>query len=154
LKKKYKICLAASAGGHLQELLNIVGKSNFDTFLLTFKSKVIMSSTPSYRRVYFLADASVNFFSLIINFFQSFFIFMRERPSLVISTGAGVALPFMILSKIFLRKIIYIELSCQIAKPSKTGRVAYYLADRFYIQHEPLKLFYPNSILVKRFSND
>jgi len=79
---------------------------------------------------------------------------MRERPSLVISTGAGVALPFMILSKIFLRKIIYIELSCQIAKPSKTGRVAYYLADRFYIQHEPLKLFYPNSILVKRFSND
>ena len=132
-------------------MLKILGALNADSFLVTFFSKIVNIKTLTYQKVYFVSDASESISKLILNLFQSFIVFIKERPNIIISTGAGVTIPIMMIGKLFLRKIIFIELSCQINNPSKSGRIAYYFADKFYIQHRTLLKFYPNATLVERY---
>ena len=146
--------MAASPGGHLQELLNIVAGIQCEFFLVTFFSKVVEPKSPIYSRVYYVADASNSALNFAYNTFRSFLIFMYERPSAIISTGAGVAVPIALISKLFRKKLIFIEIASQVHVPTKTGKLLYRLSDRFYIQHEPLLKVFPKAILIDRFKND
>jgi UDP-N-acetylglucosamine:LPS N-acetylglucosamine transferase len=68
---------------------------------------------------------------------------MREKPDFVISTGAGVAVPFFWLGKLFGCKLVYMEVFDRINSPTLTGRLVYPMTDKFLIQWEEQKRFYP-----------
>ena len=72
----------------------------------------------------------------------SFQIIIQKRPNLVLSSGAGVALPFLILCKIFRIPIIYFESKCQISRLTKTGNIVRYFADYTFVQNEWLSKRY------------
>jgi len=76
------------------------------------------------------------------------FLYLRRKYDLkaLISTGPGLVIPFSFLFKLSNIKIIYIETWSRFETKSITGKVLYYLADRFYIQNESLKKLYPKSI--------
>jgi UDP-N-acetylglucosamine:LPS N-acetylglucosamine transferase len=63
-----------------------------------------------------------------------------------LSTGAGLVVPFALVGKLYRVPIIFIEISTQVIKPSLTGRIMYYLADRFYYQWEALKHYFPKGV--------
>ena len=48
--------------------------------------------------------------------------------------------------KIFKRKIIFIESFAKVNSPTLTGKLVYKFADRFYVQWEEMKEFYPNAL--------
>jgi len=70
----------------------------------------------------------------------------REKPDLIISSGAAIAIPFFYLGKFFGSKLIYIEVFDRIDKLTITGRLAYVVADCFIVQWEELRKKYPKAV--------
>jgi UDP-N-acetylglucosamine:LPS N-acetylglucosamine transferase len=139
---KKKLLIAASPGGHLQEILNLT--SLFDRYEIVF----VTFYTPALEKfgiknnVYFVKDASRGLINLLRNTISSFIIINGEKPDLVLSTGAGVALPSLIFSRIFGIPVIYFELKCQVSRLTKTGRFIRFFANYFFVQDRGLSKKY------------
>lgn len=130
-----KIALVCSAGGHLTEMKQLEGVySRFKHFFVTFERE----DSRDLENAYFITDPKRSPGKAVKNFFQSLRIFWKERPDVVISTGAGVAVPFCLISKIGGKKVVYIESFCRVEQPSFTGRIIYWIADLFLVQWEDL----------------
>ena len=70
----------------------------------------------------------------------------KEKPDLVISSGAAVAVPFFYLAKLMGSKLIYIEVFDRIDKSTLTGKLVYPIADKFIVQWDEMKKVYPKAI--------
>lgn len=104
----------------------------------------------SGQRVHYVVDPHTSVWGYIKNGFQSLYILMRERPGIVLSTGAGIALASCYLGKLFGAKIIFIENGARVTTPSKSGKLVYRIADVFYVQWKPLLKHYPEAIYAGR----
>lgn len=147
-EKQAKICCISSHGGHLHELeeaLKNVDQSNM--YWVTYKTKhTQMVMENKNRKHYFIIDPVANRLLFFINALQSLWHLVIERPKVLISTGAGMAVPSLVIAKcLFRSKIIYIESAACVIEPSKTGRFMYRYADLFIIQWDSLKRFYPDA---------
>lgn len=87
-----------------------------------------------------------NLFNLIRNTFVAWKVLKKEKPDVLISSGAAVAVPFFYLGKLMGAKTIYIEIYDRIDKATLTGRMVYPIADRFIVQWEELKKVYPKAV--------
>ncbi|GMT42299.1 MAG: capsular polysaccharide biosynthesis protein [bacterium] len=136
VKRKLKIVLASSHGGHLTEILAL--KDVFhghDCFYITYKGKTTGELEPAYRFGLYFKNP-VLFFTI---WFSLIRIFLKERPDVIFSTGAELAIPVFYVAKIlFGCRLIYLECSAQVEAPSLTGRIVYPITDLFLVQWEPL----------------
>ena len=81
--------------------------------------------------------------SLVSGILKILFIFLKERPRVLFSTGAEIAIPSFYIGKfIFQTKLIYLESGAQVFSPSLTGKWVYPIADLFLVQWEPLLKHY------------
>jgi len=144
-----KICFAASSGGHLEQLMMLYPMmKKHNSFIITekttyeFNSKDIKLYTVTQinrREIMFF----LKFIFLICN---SLFIFLKEKPDAVISTGALATIPVCILAKLFKKKLIFIESFSKISSPTLTGKLLYKKADIFLVQWEDMKKYYPDAV--------
>lgn len=58
----------------------------------------------------------------------------RQRPDVVLSTGAGLAVPFFLVGKLLRIRLVYVESVTRTESLSLSGRIVYPLADRFFVQ--------------------
>jgi UDP-N-acetylglucosamine:LPS N-acetylglucosamine transferase len=86
---------------------------------------------PNAYRVPNMARNPIEFLK---NLWRVHHIFRKARPDLVISTGAEIAIPVVLIARILRIPSLYIECGAQVTTPSITGRLMYWLADRFYVQ--------------------
>ena len=70
----------------------------------------------------------------------------KEKPDLIISSGAAVAVPFFYIGKIMGAKLIYIEVFDRLDKPTMTGRMVYPITDKFIVQWEEQRKVYKKAI--------
>jgi UDP-N-acetylglucosamine:LPS N-acetylglucosamine transferase len=83
---------------------------------------------------------------LIVNLWEAFRILYRERPSVILSTGAGPAVPFALVGRVlFGCRVVFIESITRVTGPSLTGRIMYLLAHDFFYQWQPLQRFFPRA---------
>lgn len=149
MKKKMKLCITASSGGHLDELMSLHPfLSDFDCFLVTEKTSYHVSDAAI--RTYYLKQMNrrekLGIFYLIWNVIYSILIIVRERPKATISLGALATIPISILTKLFHGKLIYIESFANTYHPTSTGKLIYRFADRFYVQWDSLLSSYPKAV--------
>lgn len=146
--KDIKVCLIASSGGHIEELmqLNKIREkySHFFMFPETAWTRQIDG------KKYFILDMNrknkcTKLFSLFKMFFQQIFIYFKERPNLIVTTGAVVALPICLYAKVFHKKIIFIESIARVTSCSQTGKIMVKLADLFIVQWEDQLKCYPEA---------
>ena len=149
-KAKSKICLISSSGGHFEQLLMLRKLNDFhDVFIVTEKTKY---NKDDKKIKYFVNQVNrkeqLFFVKMISIFFKSLYIFLKEKPDVVISTGVLSAIPMMFIAHFFKKKVIYIESFAKINSPTMTGRLIYkkHIADQFYVQWESMLEFYPNAI--------
>lgn len=141
-----KICCICSHGGHLHELTRAVSNVKGDKYWVTYKTPHT-SLLLKGQKHHFIIDPVTSKWKFIVNGFQSLIHLVKERPGVVISTGAGMTLPTMLLAKFLFRsKIIFIESAASVTEPTKTGRFIYPKSDLFLIQWETLRKSYPNAI--------
>ncbi len=140
-----KLCLAASAGGHLTELLQLQqawnGKQHY--FVSDRRSNAV--ALAKKERVYFVRCPRRNPLAFLLNVFQSLKIFMMEKPDVVISTGADTAIATCLIAKLFGKRVIFIESFCRIREPSLSGKIMYRFADLFLVQWRDNLKFFPKA---------
>lgn len=82
---------------------------------------------------------------MLLNCVEAWNILRKERPSIILSTGAGPVVPFALVGKLLGVRTIYIETFARVLDPSLSGRLMYYLADRFFYQWPTMRRFYPKA---------
>lgn len=145
-----KICFAASSGGHFEQLMMLEPlMKKYNSFIITEKTKYKTNKNNTYKGYYLkqINRKELTFpINLIINLIKSLYIFIKEKPDYMITTGVLAIIPMAFIVKIFRRKLIYIESFAKISSPTLTGKLLYKYADRFYVQWEKMLKFFPNAI--------
>ena len=148
--KNKKICLVSSSGGHFEQLLMLRKlEKKYNYFIVTEKTKYNKKDSKINYFVNQVNRKEIFFpFKMFMNFIKSLFIFFKEKPDVIISTGVLAAIPMMIIGHAFKKKVIYIESFAKIKSPTMTGKLIYNkkIADRFYVQWESMLEFYPDAI--------
>ncbi|MGO4927786.1 PssD/Cps14F family polysaccharide biosynthesis glycosyltransferase [Fundicoccus sp. Sow4_F4] len=145
MRTKIKICLISSSGGHYEQLKMLKKlEEKYDVFWVTEQTK-FKSQADYYLLQTGLKDKKYPF-KMAMNFFKSLKIWYIEKPDLIITTGTMVALPLAIISKVFRKKVIYIETFARINDGTKSGKLMYKIVDLFIIQWETLKDIYPEAV--------
>ena len=143
------ICFISSTGGHLTQLQNIFREFTDNKFyIITEKNKTTEHLNKKYLTSYLFQQDRKSFYffcTLIINFILSIFFFLKIRPKYIITTGAGVVIPFCIIGKLFGAKLIFIESFAKVNTPTITGRILYRFSDKFYVQWEELLSYYKDA---------
>lgn len=145
--KEIKICLVGSSGGHLMHLYMLKDCwKNKERFWVTFNKEDANSLLRNERKYYCYYPTNRNFVNLIKNTILAIKILKKEKPNLIISSGAAVAVPFFYIGKLMGAKTIYIEVFDRINKSTVTGKLVYPIADKFVVQWEEMKKVYPKAI--------
>lgn len=144
-----KICFIASTGGHFEQLMMLKPiMDKHESFIVTEKTGY--SVVKDNRKVYYLNQVNRHektlIFKMVINFIKTLIIFLKEMPDIVISTGALATIPMCLISKLFRKKLIFIESFAKVTSPTLTGKLVYKFADQFYVQWEQMKEYYPEAI--------
>ncbi|EMY4796374.1 MULTISPECIES: PssD/Cps14F family polysaccharide biosynthesis glycosyltransferase [Bacillus cereus group] len=140
-----KILLVGSSGGHLTQLYQLKPWwENHERTWVTFNKEDSKSLLEKEKTIWCYYPSNRNIKNLIRNSFLAIKVLFKERPDVIVSTGAAPAIPFFYLGKFFFRsKVVYIEVYDRIDSPTLTGKLVYPICDKFVLQWEEQKKFYP-----------
>ena len=135
----------SSSGGHYEQLKKISKlEDNHELFWITEKTDY--HSEANYYLMQTGGKDPLFPLKMLWNSIKSLFIFLREKPDVIITTGAMVVIPISFIGKIFGKKLIFIETFARVYDGTKTGKLMYKYADLFIIQWEELKELYPDAV--------
>jgi UDP-N-acetylglucosamine:LPS N-acetylglucosamine transferase len=138
-----KICIVSSCGGHLTEVRALKPLyEQYDHFYV-LNDRVLLPKDME-GKTYFIRHSERDWLFLV-NLWEAWRILRKERPGLILSTGAGPAVPFALAGNIMGVPSLYIETFARVSKPSLTGRIMYHLATRFFYQWKPLEPHFPKA---------
>lgn len=148
-KERKKICLISSSGGHFEQLLLLkkLGR-NYDIYFVTEKTPYNSGNQNIYCIKQVNRKEKLFIINMLMVTYQSLKIFLKEKPDVIISTGALCVIPTFFIGKLFKRELIFIESFANISTPTLTGKLLYKISDLFVIQWEDLKVYYPNAIYL------
>lgn len=128
---KIKIALVCASGGHLTSLIMLQDAfSDHSTFYITYDS----GRTRKMReKNYLVDDIGTSSKRMLYAFFRIMWIFKKERPDIIISTGSEIAIPAFAIGKLMGKHCIFIEDCSRISTKSGTGRAVYLLSDVFIV---------------------
>lgn len=130
-----KICLVCSSGGHLLELHRLAEAwQDMDHFWVSFPGCDTDCLLRDERVIHAYHPTNRNLWNLLRNLGVGWRVLRAERPDAIVSTGAGVAIPFFLVARLLGIHTVYVESLTRIHKPSLTGRLLYPLANRFLVQ--------------------
>jgi UDP-N-acetylglucosamine:LPS N-acetylglucosamine transferase len=142
----------ASGGGHFQELCGLVPLAErYDHLLISTDVNKVLSHACPFRRVHQVDEVGQglwkkNPLKILGVLWRILRILRREKSNLVISTGAGIAVPGFLAAKLLGIRTIYIESCARVETLSLAGKVCYHLADLFLVQHASLANRLPRAI--------
>jgi len=133
-RKPLKVALICSHGGHYTETMQIVDAfDDCEIFWATYhssRSEEVRAIAPAY----FTHNIGLNPLRMAYTFAWSLFILLKERPHVVISLGAEIALPFLLWAKLLGSHTIFIESWCRTVDLSLTARLVRPFVDDFWVQ--------------------
>ena len=142
-----KICFVGSSGGHLTHLYML---KHFwhdkERFWVTFDKEDARSLLQGEKMypAYYPSNRSIK--ALIINTYRAIKILRKERPDLIVTSGAAPAIPFFWIGKLMKAKTVYIEVFDRIDKSTISGRLCYPMSDKIIVQWEEMKMVYPKAV--------
>lgn len=147
MDQKLKLCLVCSSGGHLAHLhlLEPFWK-NREHFWVTFDKQDARSILKDQKVYPCYYPTNRNLVNLIRNTFLAVKVLRKEKPDLIISSGAAVAVPFFWIGRLMGCKTIYIEVFDRYTSATLTGRLVYPVTDRFVVQWDEMRKVYPKAV--------
>ena len=139
---KVKICIVSSCGGHLTEVRNFLpAYEGYEYFYVLNDHAILPLDMQGKTEFITHSERDALFFK---NLWEAFCILRKQKPDVLLSTGAGAIVPFAIVGRLFFgTKVIFIETITRINNPSMTGKIMYRLANHFYYQWRELEKFFP-----------
>lgn len=139
-----KICIVSSSGGHLTEVRELKDAYARHDHFYVLNARIELPRDMQ-GRTHFIRHAERDW-QVLANLVEAWRILRRERPDVILSTGAGPAVPFALAGKLLGIPFVFVETLTRITRPSLTGRIMYRLADAFFYQWKPLERFFPRGI--------
>lgn len=133
--RRVDVLLVCSPGGHLLQLVSLadawrrhtrawVTLDKSDARSLLADEPVLFAHGPTNRSIP----------NLLRNLRMAVDVVRRLRPRVVLTTGAGVAVPFAWAARAFGARVVYVESLTRIDRPSLSCRLIVPVADRVYVQ--------------------
>ena len=138
-----KIGIITSSGGHLTEALSTIEAfQGQDVFLVVHNfpslKEIQLEEVRRIYRLWIILGYSSRIGVLLTafaNVFQFIRIFWIEKPSILFSTGAEIALPAFYIGKVlFGARLVFLETLTRVKEFSYTGRLIYPIVDLFLVQ--------------------
>ena len=140
-----KICLTASAGGHLSQLLKLADSWEGKNAFFVTTTEVVRDRLGVFGRVYVVGECNrehpLRVIKVLIRCIKVLF---RERPGVIISTGAAAGCMVCFLGKLLGAKVVWLDSITNVEKISLSGRMVRYIADLFLVQWPELVERYKN----------
>ena len=152
--KRLKTLCIVSGGGHLEEAVECLDAfAQTEVVVVVYRHRGEMASFthPLVSRVRLVSLYGAKgwplYLSLIINLLEFFWIFLRERPDILFSTGSEIAIGPFIMGKILWRtKNVYVETVTRIHVCTKTAHWVYRWCDLFLVQWpQQVEMFGPKA---------
>jgi len=147
--QKKKVCFISSSGGHLEQIkqLKHVATKYEHYYVLPKNPSTVMFDEKKYLVGDFYRKKRIQFvYRFIFTAIQQLLIFIKEKPDVVITTGAGVVIPTCLYAHFFKKKLIYIESFARMKTLNKTAKLLYKYSDLFVVQWEQLLNIVPNAV--------
>jgi UDP-N-acetylglucosamine:LPS N-acetylglucosamine transferase len=149
LRRRGKVLLVTSSGGHLVQLQALrPWWEEHERVWVSFDTPDVRSALTGERFIAAYRPTTRNVPNLLRNMVLALRVLLLERPDVVISTGAGVAVPFFWWARLLDISTVYLEVFDRIESPTLTGRLCYPVADAFLVQWDSQLSLYPGAINV------
>ena len=145
---RLRVCLAASGGGHIRQLLDLEHVWSIHRPFFVTDDTPLSRSIAETHPVHFVPHFALGqihngaLLRMIGSAFRSFFgaaaLILRERPQVVITTGAGTVFFPVLWARLFGAKVVLIETFARFDGPSWFGRFVAPLAHVKVVQSSGL----------------
>ncbi len=143
----HRVLIVCSSGGHLAQLhcLEAWWKQH-ERVWVTFDKPDAVSLLAGERVIFGHHPTNRNVKNALKNAALAMRVIYREKPELIVSNGAGIAVPFFWIGKlVFGCKTVYVEVYDRIDSPTLTARLVAPVLDKMVIQWEDQRAFYPDA---------
>lgn len=142
-----KLLLVCTSGGHFSTMEGLRSFwSVHHRVWVTHRAKDTESLIGKETVRWLPYQAPRDIWALLYNLLPILRIVMQEKPDLIISTGASVAVGFAFAAKVFGIRFIYIESISRSQDLSISGKLVYPLSDSFYVQWPNLAQKYRKAV--------
>lgn len=139
-----KVCIVSSSGGHLTEIRGLrAAYERYDYFYVL--NYPIALPNDMVGRTHFITHSERDW-KFFVNLWEAWVILRKERPDVILSSGAGPIVNFSLVGKLIGIPTIYVENVARVFSPSLSGRIMYRLTSRFYYQWKPLGRYFPKGV--------
>lgn len=129
------LLLVCSTGGHLVQLVTLRDAwQGFTRAWVTFDKSDARSLLAGERVHFAHGPTNRSIRNLLRNLVVAWRVVAAVRPRVVLTTGAGIAVPFAWVARLRGAKIVYVESLARIEGPSLTYRLVAPIAARRYVQ--------------------
>ena len=137
--RRVELLLVCSTGGHLLQLLQLrAAWDDFSRLWVTFDKSDARSLLAGEQVVWAYGPTNRSLRNLLRNLALAARLLRRARPRAIVTTGAGVAVPFAWVGALLGARVVYVESLTRIEEPSLSCRLVAPVAERVYVQWEEL----------------
>ncbi len=138
-----------SSVGHLSQLLALrPWWGSLRRHWVTFDTVHARSELAAEPVTWAFHPTTRNLRNLLRNSVLAVRVLRRERPDLIVTTGAGVALPFFVVARVLGIKTAYIEVYDRLDTRTLTARLCRPFTDLFCVQWDEQRALYPNAVVI------
>jgi UDP-N-acetylglucosamine:LPS N-acetylglucosamine transferase len=149
VRTRPRVMFVASNGGHLAQLLGLRSWwAGRERVWVSFDKADARSQLEGEEVIWAHWPTTRNLPNLARNFWLALRVLGRDRPDVLVSTGAGVALPFFIAARLRRIPTVFIEVYDRMDSRSLSGRLCRPFATEFLVQWPEQEKFYPGSTMV------
>jgi anti-anti-sigma factor len=150
-----RIMLVCSSGGHFkamqgfQAFWGVFRQVSWVTFRTRSTEAALVDQLGQVHWAH--SPTNRNIPNLLRNLWLSFKVIQQERPEVVISTGAGVAVPFLLVAKhVYGSQVVFVESKTRLRELSLSARLLrmFFAMDKLVVQSEGLANRYPEAVWV------
>lgn len=132
---KGRALLVCSPGGHLLQMLRLrPAWEDLDPTWVTLKAADSRHLLRDSRVAWGVGPTNRSLRALLANLRVAWRVVRAERPRVILSTGAALAVPFFLVGKLHGCHLVYVESLTRAEELSLAGKLVYPLADAFFVQ--------------------
>ena len=128
--KNPKICIVASAGGHLSQLLSLRPAWEEHQVVCVSTGPMVKDKLEALGRTYIVGECNrqhpIRMFHVMTKCFRIIF---DERPDVIISSGAAAGFLMCFWGKLFGARVVWIDSIANTQNLSMSGRMVRFFAD-------------------------
>ena len=151
ISTRLTVLFASSAGGHLAQLLQLSSwYADHDRTWVTFQLPDAVSLLQGEKTIWGHYPTTRNVPNLLRNMWLALRVVRKQRPSVIVSSGAAIAVPFFWIGKLYGAKTVYVEVIDRIDTRTLTARLCSPVTDLVIAQDESQRQLFPGCEVIGR----